>query len=455
MVAENYASFLERKSQIDGYHGFEPTFLPSVLMELQTALTSWAIQKGRSAIFGDCGIGKTLMQLVWAQNILEHTNKPVLIVTPLSVTAQTLREAEKFGIAALRIRGGEVPAPGIHVTNYERLHLLDPANFAGMVLDESSILKSFDGSRKQQITEFMRKMKFRLLCTATPAPNDHIELGTSSEALGYLGHVEVLAKFFKNDQNTGAVGSNRYCGKSIKWRFKGHAEEPFWRWVCSWSRAARRPSDLGFDDGALVLPELREREHVVDGGGDLKPQALDIRQWREECRRTLAARCELAAALASQHRDPFISWCHLNDEGDLLEEMLPDAVQVSGSDSDEEKEEKILAFLDGEARGLITKTKIGAWGLNFQHCGHHTYFPDHSYEQYYQCVRRSHRFGRKDPVQVDMVTSSGARGVLENLQRKAKAADHMFERLVAHMRNELSIERSNPYTKAVEVPAWL
>lgn len=448
-----YVQFLERKAQVDSFDGFEPEFMPSALFDFQHSLVEWAVRKGRSAVFADCGMGKSLMQLVWAENVLRRTGKPVLVITPLAVSGQLVSEADKFGIGAIRPENGKPRSGIINVTNYERLHHFSPSDFGGMVCDESSILKSFDGARKQEITEFMRKMRYRLLCTATAAPNDYIELGTSSEALGYLGHMDMLNRFFKNDQNNSATG--RAYGKKTQWRFKGHAEDQFWRWVCSWARAVRKPSDLGFDDGPLILPELIEVENVIEGLPVPTNAIVGLKELREETRRTLVERCEKAAEIVSGTGQPFISWCHLNPEGDLLEDLLPDAVQVSGSDSDEAKEEKFLAFASGQARGLITKTKIGAWGLNFQHCGHQTYFPDHSYEQYYQGVRRSWRFGRKDPVRIDVITTPALAGVLANLKRKSAQADRMFDRLVAHMRNEISIQRSNPFTKQVEVPSWL
>ncbi|HET7321585.1 MAG TPA: helicase-related protein, partial [Longimicrobiaceae bacterium] len=279
-----------------------------------------------------------------------------------------------------------------------------------------------------------------------------------SEALGYLGHMDMLGRFFKNDQNNASTGRG-YLGKKNAWRFRGHAERPFWRWVASWSRAIRRPSDLGFEDGAFRLPALEEREHVVEAktlpDGWLFPvAAATLEEQRDELRRTLDERCERVATLVDHDR-PALVWCQLNPEGDLLERLIPGAVQVAGSDSDEAKEEKLLAFASGEARVLVTKPKIGAWGLNFQHCAHVTFFPSHSYEQYYQAVRRCWRFGQTRPVVVDLVTTEGGRGVLENLQRKASQAERMFERLVEEMNHALHVERTTEYTIPEEVPSWL
>lgn len=462
----SYQAFLEKKTQLGGSFGFDPIWMPDALFEFQCSLVEWALVKGRAAIFADCGLGKTPMQLTWAQNVVQKTNRPVIVITPLAVGAQTVREGEKFSIEAKRSLNGVV-RPGINVVNYERLHYFNPSDFAGAVCDESSILKSFDGARRQEITEFMRKMEYRLLCTATAAPNDYVELGTSSEALGELGHTDMLMRFFKNDQNTIKPMVFRHKGKDFarldegaKWRFKGHAEIPFWRWVCSWARAVRRPSDLGFNDDGFILPPLIERDHLVVAeklaNGMLFPlPAVGLTEQREERNRTIEERCNKISELVSGTGKPALVWCHLNVEGDRLAAMIPGAVQVSGGDSDEQKEEKFLAFSAGNIRVLVTKPKIGAWGLNFQHCNHVTFFPSHSFEQYYQGVRRCWRFGQRNPVYVDIVTTEGEISVLQNLQRKAKAADKMFSALVEQMHGAMKIERTNMYVNKEEIPAWL
>lgn len=458
-----YDAFLDDKRQFDSMSGFEPRWMPDFLFDFQQALVDWAVRMGRGAVFADCGLGKTPIELVYGENVVRHTNGRVLLVAPLAVSQQIVREADKFGVEVRRSTDGTAH-PGITVTNYERLHLFNPSDFVGFIGDESSILKNFDGVRRGEVTEFSRKFLYRLLSTATAAPNDYIELGTSSEALGYLGHMDMLTRFFKADSNTikassfrrGEMGPDRVAPK---WRFKGHAESAFWRWVCSWARAVRKPSDLGFDDGRFVLPTLTEREHIVEArtlaeGMLFALPAADLREQRAERRRTLTERCEKMAALCARP-GPSIAWCHLNDEGDLLERLIPGAVQVSGDDSDEEKEEKLLAFTDGKIEKLVTKPKIGAWGMNWQHCGHVATFPSHSYEQYYQLVRRSWRFGRNGPVDVDIVASEGERGILQNMQRKARQAERMFEGLVAAMSNVLAIDRSMCFEKMQEIPAWL
>ena len=460
-----YQDFLDRKAQLGQMSGFEPISLPSFLFDFQQALVDWALRKGRAAIYADCGLGKTPMQLVWADNVVRKTNRPVLILTPLAVSHQTIKEAEKFDIEATRCRTGTSPK-GIVVTNYERLHYFYPADFSGCVCDESSILKSFEGERRQQITEFMKKLPYRLLCTATAAPNDYIELGTSSEALGELGYTDMLMRFFKNDQHTvkpmrGGVREQRpEAERTDKWRFKGHAEIPFWCWVCSWARAIRKPSDLGFSDDRFVLPPLIERDHMINidnppDGMLFSLPAVGLAEQRSERRRTIEDRCGKAASLVAAHRGQSISWCHLNAEGDLLERMIPGASQVSGDDDDDAKEEKFIAFASGQIRDLVTKGVIGAWGLNFQNCQHMTTFPSHSFEQYYQIIRRCWRFGQRFPVTVDMITTEGEKSVLKNLQRKADAADKMFSGLVSHMTEANSICRYIEFKEKQGSPSWL
>ena len=456
-----YADFVESKSQSGAMCGFNPIWIPSQLFDFQMYACDWAIRKGRGALFFDCGLGKTFMELVWAENVHRHTNKPVLILTPLAVAAQTADEAVKFGIEASIGTGRRIV-----ISNYEKLHQHDPSDFSGVVLDESSILKNFDGARRSQITEFMKKTPYRLLATATAAPNDYTELGTSSEALGELGHIDMLNRFFRNDQNTSDTKMmkrnpiSQGGPKSAGWRFKGHAERPFWRWVSSWARACRHPSDLGFDDADFVLPPLNEVEHIIETktlapGMLFALPATNLREEREERRRTIQERCEYAAGLATAQSGPSVVWCHLNDEADMLVRLIPGSVQISGSMSDEEKEAAFRGFANGSINKLIIKPKIGAWGLNWQHCHHVITFASHSFEQYYQAVRRCWRFGQTHAVTVDLIATEGEIGAKENLQRKAAAADRMFTCLVEEMNSAMRIEKANDYTRNVEAPAWL
>lgn len=448
-----YKEFLESKTFAGEPTGFEPKALNPMLFDFQEELTQWAIRRGRSGIFADCGMGKTPMQLEFARQVVEKTNKKVLILTPLAVSSQTVEEGEKFGIECNRSIDGKLKG-SIVVTNYEKLHYFNKNDFIGVVCDESSAIKHFTGKRQKQVTEFMKNIPYRLLCTATAAPNDFIELGTASEALGELGRMDMLGTFFKNDEN-----SLHPIWWGARWRFKAHAEQMFWRWVCSWARAIRKPSDMGYDDGDFILPELIEEETIVplsrplNGSLFIMP-ARSLDEQRAERRATLPGRCEAVAEKVNHNRAAVV-WCHLNDEANTLEKIIPGSRQVCGADSDDKKEDTFSAFVKGDLRVLITKPKIGAFGLNWQHCDHMTFFPSHSFEQYYQGVRRCWRFGQKNPVKVDIITTEGEMGVLRNLKRKAKQADKIFSQLVLEMKNELQITRKEDHLNKMETPVWL
>jgi hypothetical protein len=444
-----YTEFVANKARSGGDSGFDPEWIHDGLFPFQRDVVDWAIRKGRAAIFADCGMGKTPMQLVWAENVARHTGGRVLILTPLAVAFQTVREGAKFGIEVAHRREGIQRNDRMVVTNYERLHNFKPGDFAGCVCDESSILKNFDGSTRQAITEFMMAVKYRLLCTATAAPNDYVELGTSSEALGYLTHRHMLAQFFTHDG-----------GETAQYRLKGHARSHlFWRYVCSWARAMRKPSDLGYQDGAFRLPDLRVRKHVVRSVAPLDGYLFDLpavglAEQRCDLRRTIAERCAMAAELVN-HDKPAVVWCNLNEEGHALARQISGAVEVAGCDTEEHKERAFAGFADGSIRVLVTKPSIAGFGLNWQHCAHETFFPSHSYEQYYQAVRRCWRFGQLQPVTVDMITTEGQANVLLNLQRKAEQAAAMFDQLVAMMWQELKLtpRRDNQLTEVI--PQWL
>jgi hypothetical protein len=460
--AKLYEAFLSEKQQEGSFEGFDPVWMPDFLYDFQRYAAEWNIRKGKSASLQDCGLGKTPQEFVFGENVVRKTNKPVLLITPLAVGAQMVHEAEKFGIEVHRTAGKVYP--GINITNYEKIHHFNPADFGGAICDESSAIKAFDGVRRAQVTEFLRTLPYRLLATATPAPNDYIELGTSSEALGIMGQVDMLNRFFKNDNNTSDTGKH-WRGFSAPrrlegpgWRFKGHAELPFMRWVCSWALAFRRPSDIGFSDDRFVLPELLEQEHIVEtrtlrDGALYESVATNRAEELEERRRTITERCEKAAELVANTGKPAVIWCHLNDEGDLLEKLV--GHQVCGSQSDEQKEELLEAFTSGQISVLVIKDKIGAWGLNWQHCAHVVRFPSHSFESYYQAVRRCWRFGQKNPVTVDIVSTEGQRGIRENMTRKATQADRMFSLLVQNMNAAMRIDSAVDYSKAVEVPLWV
>ena len=471
----NYNEFLQTKSQGGINHGFKPIWMPDFLFDFQKCLFEWGLIKGRAALFEDCGLGKTVQALVWAENIIKKENCNVLILTPIAVGHQFISEGEKFGIECHRCSDGVVRR-GINITNYEKLHLFDPNNFGGIVCDESSILKHFTGSTQMHVTRFMLKIPYRLLCSATPAPNDFIELGTSSEALGELGYSDMLSRFFVQDDSKAfrmnevklsraAHNPNHFARLSYRiaqtinqWRMKAHAEEAFWRFVASWARVCKKPNDLGFPDGDFILPALTENQHIIKpsrpaDGMLFQLPAFGLKEEREERKRTLNERCEYIARLVDHGKPAFVG-CHLNSEGDLLEKMIHDGIQVSGSDSEEEKEEKFLAFINGQTRVLITKPKIGAWGLNFQHCAHVVSFVSHSYEQQYQFVRRCWRFGQKNPVTVDLIATEGESRVMENVVRKEKAASIMFDRMMEHMNNALGII-PRVGNNEVKLPSWI
>lgn len=453
----SYEDFLFAKLHTGLNYGFDPVWMPDSLFDFQKSLVEWACLKGRAAIFADCGLGKTAMQLTWAENVARKTNNRVLVLTPLAVAFQTVAEGQKFGIEVVHRRAGIEASDRVVVTNYERLHHFTPEDFTGVVCDESSILKNFDGETRKAVTDFMRKRPYRLLCTATAAPNDYIELGTSSEALGHLGAQDMLNKFFKKSQATTSARQEHMAGF---FTLRPHAKHDFWRWVCSWARAVRKPSDLGYNDGSFHLPPLNIRQHVVRAkrprdGYLFDLPAVGLAEQRSDLRRTIDERCEMAADLCNSHDRPAVAWCNLNEEGDKLTKLIHGAVQVSGKDTEEHKEAVFNGFVSGDIRVLVTKPVIGGFGLNLQHCAHQTYFPSHSYEQYYQSVRRCWRFGQQSPVTVDLITTDGQNNVLANLQRKSEAANAMFDHLVEMMRNELNLKKPSEYTNEEEVPAWL
>jgi len=472
----NYNDFLISKQQLGGDHGFEPVWMPDFLYDFQEILFEWALRKGRGAVFADCGLGKSPIQLVWAENVVRKTNGRVLILTPLAVAAQTAREAEKFGVEAKVSRDGSLSSK-IVIANYEQLHRFNPSDFVGTVADESSILKHFTGATQQKVTRFMSKLPYRLLCTATAAPNDYVELGTSSEAIGELSYSDMLGRFFrqlddkgqkreqrKQDWEENAVNhfarlSYRVHQSIGQWRLKHHAVDSFWRWVCSWAMACRKPSDLGCDDGPFILPPLVEHNHVVTPktppeGMLFCVPAIGLSEERAERRRTLDERVERVARLVD-HDQPAVVWCHYNAEGDKLAKRISGARQVAGNTPDEEKVETYDDFASGKLRVLVIKPKIGAWGMNWQHCAHVVTFASHSYEQFYQSVRRCWRFGQKNPVRLDIVSTIGEERVRKNMKRKALQADAMFDELVRHMNDAQPVHRVKTDTNRMEFPSWV
>lgn len=444
----NYDAFIARKSQIGGQSGFKPVWIPDFLFDFQRSLVTWAIEQGRCLIAADCGTGKGPMALVWAENVIRKTNGRVLFLTPLAVGAQIVLEGEKFGIECARSRDGVLPDCKIVVTNYEKLHLFNPSDFTGVVCDESGILKNYSGSTRNAVIEFLRSVEYRLLCSATPAPNDYTELGNSVEALGIMRRVDMLMRFFIHDSaDTG------------NWRLKGHAHEPFWRFMASWARAMRLPSDLGFSDDGFILPPLAYQLTMLPSApiDTLFPlEAITLDEQRAERRATLEPRCNAVAELANRSALPFVAFCSLNSESELLTKSISGAVELCGANSDEEKEEKVIAFSAGQIRAIVTKPSLCSHGLNWQHCADMSFFPSHSHEQLYQSVRRCWRFGQKRPVTVHLVTTEAESRVLENMKRKEKQAVELFSQITAHMRKyyDCQPETYQPSLK-MEQPAWM
>ena len=456
-VSERYQAVIDRKKHSAQNFGIDPVFLPDKMKGHQTYTAEHLIKKGRGAGYLDTGLGKTLIELVIAANYLKANNKRVLILTPLAVAFQFIKEAEKFGIDDVsHTKKGELKSK-IILCNYERLHLLNSTDFDCVICDESSILKNFDGKIKQRVTSFLKKIRYRFLFTATPSPNDFTELGTSSEALGYLGYTDMLTKFFKNNEDT---ISPQNIG--TEWRLKGHAVDAFFEWVSSWSISMRKPSDLGFSDEGFILPELIVNKHAVKNeknavvNGQIllfNADARRLTEVRTENKETVQARCEKAVDLASKH-ETSVYWCNINDEGDLLQSLDKDAFQIKGGMSIDKKEEMLLAFSNGEIKKLITKAKITAFGLNWQHCNHTTYFPTFSYEQYYQSIRRFWRFGQTLPVNVDLVFSDGQRRVMDSLIAKEQKANELFSKLNLSINKSYEVRRRE-FDKQIILPNFM
>jgi len=459
-----YNEFIANKMQVHGGKGFKSLWMPEKAMDFQKYCIEWDLMNLRGANLLDCGLGKSLIELTYAKNIVMKENKPVLIVCPLAVGEQMKREGEKFGIETKISKDGKFNGEKIIITNYERIHYFNSNDFIGTIADESSAIKAFEGKRRKQITRFMSKHKYRLMGTATAAPNDFIELGTHSEALGVMTQSEMLDQFFRSsDKKRHDLFKDGDFWNRAKYFFRAHSEIPFWRWVCSWARAAQKPSDLGnFDDNGFILPSLIEEQIVVDHEyipeGELFPRiARTLREQREERKRTLRQRCEkVAEIIISNPNENVVAWCHYNPEGKLLNELIPDSFEVRGhNQSDEEKEEILEAFSTGKINRIVTKERIAGFGLNWQHVGMQLDFPSHSFEGRYQKIRRSWRFGRKEPVRIITVTSPGEAGVTANLKKKQLQAEKMFEMLVREMNNSEKLIVPENHLMPMELPAWI
>lgn len=452
-----YQQFINSKKHTSSEGGFSPVYMPDNAFDFQKTIIERCLNHGRYAGFIDTGLGKTLIQLSIARNCAEKTNKKVLIITPLAVAFQFIEESKKFGICEPQYSKDGTINSDIVICNYERLSKFNPSDFGTVILDESSILKNFDGKIKSQVTSFLKGVKYRFLFTATPSPNDFIELGTSSEALGYLGYTDMLGKFFTNNEDT-----IKPVNMGSKWILKGHAEESFYEWVSSWSMSVRKPSDLGFDDSRHVLPELLVNKVEVDNREILaidgqfemfsKPSSR-LTEVRQEQKQTIEERCERAVQLGEGHNTS-VFWCNFNDEAKTLSEMMPYAKEIKGSMDIDKKEELLIAFQKGEIKKLITKPKITCFGLNWQHCNHTVYFPTFSYEQYYQAIRRFWRFGQKQNVNVDLVYSNGQAKVIQSLMAKADKANELFSKLNKAV-NELEVTATKEFINEIKKPSFL
>lgn len=425
-----YADFIEQKASRKLESGFAPSRWLLPLFRWQKEIVESACRAGRFAIFADCGMGKTMMQLEWAAQVLEHIGGKALVVAPLAVAEQTRREGEKFGLNVRVCRDGGDLEDGISIVNYEMLHRFSPKDIAAIVLDESSILKNYSGKVRESITQFAKSIPYRLCCTATPAPNDIMEIGTHAEFLGVMRRTEMLATYFIHDS-----------GETQKWRLKHHAVAPFFQWMSTWSIAARSPSDLGCDDSQFVLPPLSIHQIIVESkptpGRLFVVPASTLTERREARNASMDARAMAVAEMVNASLRPWIVWCDLNAESAALAASIPGAVEIRGSDKPEKKVAALEGFANGSIRVLVTKPSIAGFGLNWQHCADVAFTGlSDSYEQFYQAVRRCWRFGQKNPVNVRVVISEGEGEVLKNIQRKEAQMNQLYDQLIANMNTE-------------------
>lgn len=457
----DYLAFLARKAVLDPPTGLERIpDLPAQLFAFQRDITTWALKRGRAALFAGTGLGKSFMELAWADAIHRETGKDILHLAPLAVSAQLVREADKFGIAARQVRDQSECLAGANITNYQKIDHFDLDRFGGVILDESSILKNQTGVYRTELIRRCRDIPFRLAATATPAPNDFMELGNHAEFLGVMSYTDMLATFFTHD------GS-----ETQKWRLKGHAEQAFWRWMASWAVMLRKPSDLGYSDDGYDLPPLILHQHVVAADyapnmetGLLFPMQAATMQERLAARRgTIAERVAKAASLTPADR-PFVWWCNLNAESEALASAIQGAVEISGSDSEADKERKLIDFSEGRIRVLVTKPSICGFGMNWQHCADTGFVGlNDSFEQIYQAVRRFYRFGQTKPGNVHFIASEIEGAVVANIKRKEADADRMAAAMVIHMadlstRAVRGLERDKGEydpAEAVLLPTWL
>lgn len=449
-----YNEFLKKKIIQHQPVGFDVSLdeLNPMLFDWQKVLVRWALYKGRAALFEDCGLGKTPQQLEWAYQVNQRTGRDILILAPLAVSKQTKREGLKFGISVNICSTQDDVAPGINITNYEKLHNFNPGRFIGVVLDESSILKNFTGKIRNQIISAFRETPYKLCCTATPSPNDFSELGNTSDFLGVMTMPEMLSMFFINDTS-----------KTGTWRLKGHVKDNlFWQWICLWAVMIQKPSDIGFEDNGFILPSLNMYEHKVKYNGKITSlfvdEAMTLHERREARKGSIKERCDLSASIANRNGDNFLVWCGLNAESELLKNVINGAIEIKGSDTPDHKENSMLGFANNEIRALVTKPKISGFGMNWQNCSNMIFVGiSDSYEQLYQAIRRCWRFGQENDVNVHIVISEREGEVLRNVQRKEKQMQEMFAGMVAHVSEILKKElqhterKSTPYFPHIEM----
>lgn len=453
----DYELFLQEKliSHIDV--GFDVDHINDALFDFQKVLVKWAVKRGRAALFCDTGLGKTAMQVTWADIVSRHNDMPVLILAPLAVAHQTVREAKKFGINAEYHRHQPENMKGVIVANYEMMEQFNFNDFAGIVLDESSILKSYTSKTRELIIELSKKVPYRLSCTATPSPNDFMELGNQAEFMGVMSREEMLAMFFVHDG-----------GETAKWRLKGHGEQKFWRWLATWAAVVRKPSDIGFDDSGYDLPPLVIHEHILDNdnepeGSLFHEAALGLTAQRKAKRNSMQSRINAVSELVNSSDDTWLIWCQLNDESAGLSKQTDNSVAVCGSDSIVFKEDSMSGFSDGSISRLISKTKICGFGMNWQHCNNMAFAGiDNSFESYYQAIRRCWRFGQTKQVNVHLFLSESERSILENLKRKEEQHNLMSARMVDHMQEFMKMEifgakQEKTEYKSIkgELPKWM
>lgn len=452
-----YKEFLKSKKWVYKPSGFEPQDVNPALFNWQKDIDRWAIRKGRAAMFEDCGMGKTPQQLEFAQQIVNHTGGDVLILAPLAVAAQTKREGDKFGYDVNICRSQEDIKPGINITNYEMLEHFDAGHFQGVVLDESSILKSFNSKTKQQIIEAFAQTPYKLACTATPSPNDYMELGNHAEFLGVMSRTEMLATYFIHDS-----------GDTAKWRLKGHAESKFWEWLASWAVVIKSPADLGYPADKYDLPPLNIQTMFVESPTDcemLFPELANTLTERRDARKeSLGKRVSAAADMVNGSTEQWIVWCDFNAESEALAKAITGAVEVKGSDKPEHKESSAVRFANGGIKALVSKSSIYGFGMNWQNC-HNVIFCglSDSYEQFYQAVRRCWRFGQESKVNVYVIISEREESVLQNIRRKQADADQMSKNMVkltaeitkAEIKHTTRIIENYKPQSEMRLPGWL